>query len=321
MVVGARDAHRGREVERAREHREPVEQRLLSIGQELVAPPDRGARASGGDRGRAGACRTGRRGGRRGARVSAPGWTCGPARPRARSRAGCRRGACTAPRHPRRRPRAVRRPPPRRVAHRARPRPIRAPVSSGATTWMCSPASSSGSRLVARTTTSGHTARTRSTSSAAASRTCSQLSRTSSTSPRTQRVGELIERRAARIERDETRARDGRGEAVAVLERREIGEERAARMVRLLPARDLDREPGLAGAPGSGQRDEAVIQQEAAHRRDVVAAADEARALRRDRRRRDIEGARGREVGGEVGPVDLVERDRAVDVAELVCAQ
>ena len=138
---------------------------------------------------------------------------------------------------------------------------------------------------------------------------------------RPQRVGELIERRAARIERDETRARDRRREAVAVLERREIGEERAARMVRLLPARDLDREPGLAGAPRSGQRDEAVIQQEAAHRRDVVAASDEARALRRDRRRRDIEGARGREVGGEVGPVDLVERDRAVDVAELVRAQ
>ena len=132
---------------------------------------------------------------------------------------------------------------------------------------------------------------------------------------RTQRVGELIERRAARIERDETRARDRRGEVVTVLERREIGEERAARMVRLLPARDLDREPGLAGAPWSGQRDEAAIQEEAAHRRDVVAAADEARALRRDRRRRDIEGARGREVGGEVRPVDLVERDRAVDIA------
>ena len=321
VIVGARDAHRGREVERAREHREPVEQCPLPIVEELVAPPDRGTQrlvaigdAPAGARQHVEMAVEARRG-------SAPGWTCGP-RAAASSIAS---GMPSSRVHS--------------AATSASPPSSSSPPAAAARCTIEGGRVRSGARIerrdhvdvlprqLERLAAGGEDDDVRTRGEHAIDQLGGRIEDVLAVVEdeqhvaRAQRVGELIERRAARVERDEARARDGRGEVVAVLERREIGEERTARMVRLLPARDLDREAGLAGAPGSGQRDEAVIEQQAAHCRDVVAAADEARALRRDRRRRDIERARWREVGGETGRVDLVERDRAVDVAQLMRAQ
>ena len=119
-----------------------------------------------------------------------------------------------------------------------------------------------------------------------------------------------------RVDRHEAGAGDGGRQVVSALQRGQVREERPAVLVRLLATRDLDGESCLPRAAGTGERDDAVIDQQAPDDRDVGSAADEARALRGDGCRHGVERSGWREVDLLGHREDLAQRDFPVDVAQ-----
>ena len=167
-------------------------------------------------------------------------------------------------------------------ARRAR-RPGRVPgTARGGTSYTCSPDTPSVWRLVASTVRRGHRSSSVDTSEAQASTTCSQLSSTSSASRSPEQPGERVDRGLVGLDReteglddlepDEERVRD-------VAEPHDPAglEERLGRVDRA--ARDLGRQPGLAGPADAGERDDARRDEELPHGCDLTPPSDERSGL------------------------------------------
>ena len=252
IVVVRADGLRGRQVATAGEHRQPLEDALLVVEEQLVAPVDdgaqrllarkRGARPAGEqaepivepsgdlrDRERSGAG-GGQLDGER--QPVEPGADVGDD-----TRAGRRRARAARPRPGRAR---------RRGARRRRP-------PSGGTGQMVSPPTRSPSRLVARSRRPGQRRNRSSATSAAVVITCSQLSSTISISrspiSSASRLGSGRSRAAAIAARNAGGIADGRELDQAPAEPQTVG--------RGPP--DLQREPRLADPSRPDERDEAML--------------------------------------------------------------
>ena len=108
---------------------------------------------------------------------------------------------------------------------------------------------------------------------------------------------------------DAEHGRDRIGHHVAVAHRREVDEPHTAGIAIADLTPELDREPGLPDAAGSGQRHEAVVRNLLCDRREVRLPADERRE-----RRWQVAGRRGR--GLQIERRILTE-DRGLDRAQL----
>ena len=189
----------------------------------------------------------------------------------------------------------------------------------------------SGSLLVARIRTPGQSARRRPDRRAAASTTCSQLSRISTASRLGQRAAQPVHRAGradvgavprehalAQAERVEHRV----GHLGRLADRGELGEPRR----RGQPRRRLGRQPGLAHPARAGERDKPLGGQLLQHAGDVVVPADEAgrRALASGeargrglgRRHRPFWITGDRSGGGGGLERDLLPQDREVHLCQ-----
>ena len=212
----------------------------------------------------------------------------GPAPRRARWRAGCRRAVGRSPRPPGRRvvedEASDRRPGP--APRRARPPgwPSRssaeivgsgAAVDNGSTDHTCSPATASGSRLVATIDTVGASLRMRLTSAATGSMRCSQLSSSSrlwrgrSISTIASSI-ELLRRRLTSIGGRERRRR-----GLLVDDAHELDHVHAVRVAGRDAARELETERGLADTAGPDERDQAMRRERVDEQRQERLATDQ----------------------------------------------
>ena len=118
-----------------------------------------------------------------------------------------------------------------------------------------------------------------SASAALAPSTCSQLSSTSSSVARREEAGERVDEapagQRAHVERGGDRVRDER----ALRDGGELDERRAVGVRVLGGARELEREPRLAGAAGAGEREQARAPRAVPELRELVLAADEGARL------------------------------------------
>ena len=271
------------EVEPTREDRQPHEQGLLGFGEQPVGPVDR----------RGEALLPGRRTARAAAQKTQP--VQAPGHVKAAHHTHPRRGQLDRQRQ------AVE--PPTDLGDRAdrfvgRGRsPAGRPWPGRRTTWwrprrpaagpsrIRSPSMPSASRLVASTDTRGQCRTIWSSNRAAASRTCSQLSTTSSSS-RVRRYSITVASMPRPCCCCNRRARrDGMAHRGAVVERREFAEPHAVAEAVLLAPGGLEGEPGLADAADAGQRDQRALAQGGGNAQHLVLAPDEAgRAPRQSRR-------------------------------------
>ena len=108
--------------------------------------------------------------------------------------------------------------------------------------------------------------------------------------------------------------RDRRRNELRIADRRERDEESAVAECRRRLLGDAERQSGLSGPSGPGQRDESRFLEEPLPFGDLALAADEARRLRRQERRGAIECPKRRKVGSAPADHELVEALRTREI-------
>ncbi len=134
-------------------------------------------------------------------------------------------------------------------------------------------------------------------------------------------IQEPLERRALAGFQEADRGDDGRGDELRLGHRIERDEEHAIGELLGDLGGDLEAESGLAGAAGSGQRQESRSFEEGPGGLDLAIAPDEARQLGRQVVRGGVERAQGREVGRQPGDHQLVETLRSGQVLQAALAE
>ena len=239
-LVALPDVGRRREIERADEDPQPVEQRTLTVVQQAVAPFDRARAESGDDLDRrdawprAGPARV------PASRGSGRDSVCESVQPQVRSRAGCLRVArrCS----PTCGSSSSNTPPPAAAARSTKSVRAADPgvVSSGPTTWTCSPYSPSASAACGKHAQSRASHQDSVDDFGGRVENVLAVVEHDETLTVRQPCGQLIERRLIRFDVDEARGGDRGSEIDATVDGCQIDEERPTGPARLLAAGDLD---------------------------------------------------------------------------------
>ena len=192
--------------------------------------------------------------------------TAGPGRRPARSPAAARPGRCRSRRSPPARPRCGSNPgrPPGRAARTAAPpRSLAAWAAcsgsrnGGTRTW-CSPYRPSATRLVTSRCSPGAAASSRPSNGACSTR-CSMLSATSSTRAGRSAAASWSSAVGRRLRGQAQRAQQRHRDQIGVADRRQVRERRPVREPAGQLGGRLQRDPGLAGPAGPGQRDQPAL--------------------------------------------------------------
>ena len=122
-------------------------------------------------------------------------------------------------------------------------------------------------------------------------------------------VGQRLQGRLARVLAEAECPRDRGGHELPVLDGRERDEEDAVREPLDQVCGYLEREPCLARAPGSGEREKAQVLacEQRLHLGELARTADERARQRRKIRRAVVEGLQRRELGRQAVQLELVE--------------
>ena len=177
--------------------------------------------------------------------------------------------------------------------------------SSDGTRHATSPATPSGSRLVASTRKRGHARKQRLDH---LGRRVEHLLAVVDDQQRVEIVqlfGQRVDERTPELLAQAEHTGDRLGDVAAVRDRGELRAPHAVGVTVELVRRRVQREPGLATAAGTGQRHQPVLAHGLAHRGDLSVTADEARHLRGQVRRHRAERAQRRELVAEVGMHEL----------------
>ena len=169
-------------------------------------------------------------------------------------------------------------------------------TSSEGTSHNCSSATPNPSRLVANTRTVAECARIASTRSAAASRTCSQLSNTNNRTRPSNAAATLSATALARLLGDAQHRGHRVGHRRRIGDRGQFEQPDAVRELVGQPRRDFGRQAGLADPAHPGQRHQPMSLQRLLHLGQFCLASDEARRLRAQVSRCRVERLKGRKL-------------------------
>ena len=187
-------------------------------------------------------------------------------------------------------------------------------TSSEGTSHNCSSATPNPSRLVANTLTVAECARIASTRSAAASRTCSQLSNTNNRTLPSNAAATLSATALARLLGDAQHRRDRVGHRRRIGDRGQFEKPDAVRELVGQPRRNFGRQAGLADPAHPGQRHQPMSLQRLLHLGQFCFASDEARRLRAQVSRCRVERLKGRKLATQADGQDLEHLDGFGDV-------
>ncbi len=134
-------------------------------------------------------------------------------------------------------------------------------------------------------------------------------------------VGQRLVDRSRGALRDAEGAGDPRRDEHGIADGLEGNEEDAVREVVRCPGRQLERQPRLAGPARAGERQQPGRGEQAGRRLELGVAPDERRQLGRQVVRPGIERSEGREVGRQAGGDDLDDPHRRAQVLEPVVAE